>query len=558
MDLSCAIALPRRIISFKVVTYALPCANASEVYFDGQAAVRFARAIDELVPRPTLVQMLYSLFDTTIRDRSDSAWTDQAYIDRLVPIIEPIRRELGLQLYRIRCESALQYLQLSSFEWQVIYQPGEEYDAVAYEVQQYIQSFTMPVQSLLASSLLSFEHSFMSAMPVQQLGVAPSTLPVEQHAAAVRSGFTTPADSPVAATPASSPSLLDALGLLMQEMDAQTPGSSSSARTPHFPTSQFTLAQTQRDLDNQAASVIVSKVKLLAVDPRTDSKHRFSLRHEKLAIRSMTIESSLNIGSRKWTMVERLTRLFARYDHVDEEERETFNRGLLLVVVRLLRHEFVHESGKKAPGNYASDFDKLYPFPDHFLRRANQLCRIIVACGHPCILVVLIRLCVRHRTSLACLLDALPVPHFCLWLATGKVCERNVEDERPHKDLLWLHSSVLLPLLHTASLRVPEQLCLVDGSLTCDEETCLRAIVHHSKQAKYSLFRLGHFTDADWERGKVLLDKQNIHGQTEPEYSIERKRRTFHKCRVASHAHTEHFADPPRFLTGQTLEMNLD
>lgn len=376
----------------------------------------------------------------------------------------------------------------------------------------------------------------------------------------LQSGFTTPANT--------SGPFTNALDSIVQDMDAQmSPDRAQSL----FPQSQFSLAKKQAMEDDQAAIKILSKIKVLAINFKSGSKHRWSLQGEKQEIQSMSINTTLNIGRNDWTIQEKIERLFKRYDVDDEQGNESFQRGLLMIVIRLMRQKFVNESGKKQLGNnYTGDFDKLYTFPTGYLKKAGHLCRLLVACGHPCILVVLIRLAIRNRSTLLAFLDDVPIRHFCRFIATGKVTDMNQQDltqsssssfssknTNIHKDLSWMHGNVILPLLQASSKRVSDTLYLVDATLKCDEETCLRAIVHNTKQIKYSHFLEGTCTNADWARGKVLLESKSIERQVAPEYSIERNDRTFHHFKISTFAHTEHFDDPPKFLQSKTLDLTL-
>lgn len=533
MNASIFVAAPRKVISIKVVLYSLPCGSHSEIYIDRRAAIELARTIDGLHPRGPAVELLYLTFAYEARQQHNAVSSDQALLDCLSPVMmQLVVTETGRELYRVMIEQTLQYTERAILEWEVTYQRGDEWDEICHDIERYVSSYTQPVLSILQATPFCEENSFTQVSGLE-------------------SGFTTPQER--------SP-LLQELDSLMQSLDRhETTLSKSSTHKPRkqFPISHFTLANTQREIDGKAAQTILHTVKVLVVSTKAGAKHRWSLSCELDAMRSMSIDASLNVGSQERTKIELLRRLFDRYDGTDEEGRESFQRGMLMVVVRLLRHKHLYHSGPKTPGNYAADFDKLFPFPSGYMRVGHHLCRIIVACGHPAVLVVLVRLAIRNRLSLAALLTAIPIPQFCRWLASGRVRDDGVDDTQPHRDLLWLHTNAFLPLLHAASLRVPARLYLVDGSLTCDDEACLTAIVHSTKQIRYAQFLLGTHTDPEWERGKVLVESRVEQDSVVAEFSVERKARTFQRYGLACYANdVEHFDNPPRFLKSQTLALD--
>lgn len=641
-----------KVISFKIVIYSIPCPASSEIYMDRQAAIRLCKIIDRLDPVPLAIQVFYLTYQN---GQGEAILDDDAFLSRLSPaIFQRVRAASGRELYRVTIQTLQEYIERTHLEWEVSYLPGEEYDDICRDIQDYIYQCSQSLQQFidqpvmfsndnhsfsptttmlsrlennyasemnparmdntfstkiasnqLANSFvpnLTFpqaetnyssnialptaaatENSFNPALSPQRLDnidtpnnplsprtsismspnvaiaklqnnsnstvKSPSTFGTPNTETTIQSGFTTPADTPGA--------FVHALDSIIEEMDTQP--CPNTARDL-FPVSQFSIAQKQSTEDDQAAIKILSKIRVLAFNPRIESKHRWSLESEKQEIQTMSINTSLNIGKSIRTIPETLEKSFKKYDINDEQGNESFQRALLMIVIRLLRQKFVYESGRtKQPGNFATDFEKLYNFPHRYIKRAGHLCRMVVACGHPCILIFLTRLAIRNRSSVFGLLEDLPINHFCKFISTGKVGDFNQQESirftssNVHKDLLWAHSNLVLPLLQAASRRIPDQLCLVDGTLKCDEETCLRAVVHNAKQKQYSHFLQGTCTNSDWVRGKVLVEYP-----INPAYSIEKDLRTFYHFKISTFAHIEHFDDPPKFLQSKTLDVTLD
>jgi hypothetical protein len=666
MDVSALVVGPRKIISQTTAHYELPCPSPyDDLYIDHQAALKLAKKLDAFEPRPLGLQLLYLSYQGQRREAYNLVWTGETLLERLNSIIIPITREGGRTIYRVSSTSTLQYLQLQSIEWEVTYQPTEEYDEAMREIGDYLRSMLDPdscshpslqqANSFTPGSIATQSNAIMGSQHANSftpgsIATQPNAIMGNQHANSftpllaamlpemfggcqrvnsfapdptaamlektigsqqmnsfaplpppetisegqqmnsiasvpmaeasevsqqvnsftpissttlpetiIESGFTTPEREQGPENPEASFSIATGVGMIVQDMDVQRGGANPNARTSSsrqaFPTSQFTLMETQSKKDGPAAQVILHMFKLLVLDPIPGSKHRWSLSSEKQAIRSMTIDTSLNIGRNNWTVPEKLGRMFSQFHRDDEQGKESFHKALLMIAVRLWRQKVVYENGRKKPGNYANDFDKSYPFPEGYIRRTKMVCRIVVACGHPCILALLVRVAIRNRMTLFTLLDRLPISHFCHWLATGKVSDVNhVQQDQVHKDLSWLHTNALLPLLQVASQRVPKELYLLDGSLSCNEDSCLRAIVPGPRQVKYTLFLSGQFTDSNWAIGRVLLEGKD--DEATSEYSIERDKRTVHKFKLKSYSHIEHFEDPPKFLISQTLDMD--
>lgn len=421
------------------------------------------------------------------------------------------------------------------------------------------QSMDMINESSPATTIMQrLMQSVNTPSNISSSTLTPSIVEVAMQGVNVHSGY--PSPTTVIASPRE-----EERGPVQSVIDAMvstigTPrGNSPRARTV-FPTSQFAIADIESKEDEKAAHTIVNLLKVLAIDLTPQTKNRFSIQKEKKAIKSMSIDTSLNIGTQERKMGETLDCLFSRYDKKDPNGQESFQRALLIVAVRLLRQRFVNETGKKGPGNYAGDFDALYPFSSRFIPQGAILCRMIVSCGQPCILIVLVRMAIRNKICIGKLLDELPLQHFCRFIASGKVTDCNSSSNKTtiHDNLSWLHTNVFLPLLHAASKRVPSSLCMLDASIDCDEDTCLRAIVHHTQQVKYGNFLLGHFIDEDWKRGRVLLEGRSYDKSSKAEYSIEKKKRTIHHYTLETYSNVEHFRDPPDFLLSKVLAMQTD
>ncbi|UZJ54881.1 hypothetical protein CBS101457_004201 [Exobasidium rhododendri] len=175
----------------------------------------------------------------------------------------------------------------------------------------------------------------------------------------VESGYVTPEEEIPEARLESGTSLSAELDMLLRQMDndhtiaMNTVTTETMSRKPrrNFPISQFTIAQQQTKKDSEATVCILNKVKVLAYDPDVKSKHRYSLYLEKQAIRAMSIDCTLNIGQvNDRTTMEKMQRLSNKYDKNDEQGKESFQKVLLMVLVRLLRHMTSNEKGDKKPG----------------------------------------------------------------------------------------------------------------------------------------------------------------------------------------------------------------
>jgi hypothetical protein len=588
---------PSYSFSFTVVGYSLlQCSTkAAEIYLDRLGAVSLSRRIHELQNAP--------LF-----------FSDDQYIAHLTPrILTHIKTKRGKDLYRVHIVTLQQSIRQADLEWKVIYQDGESYKTIEREINEYLHESSQIFQEYLLASPIMMEHSFALSphanMSPRHLNLLPQIMPSPLQNTAVnsfqesmttfntarseilpgvshsqRTETTLHASSPVqepqiesgCTTPVDRGALNEVLDVMITEMN-QHNGEAQTNDDPHMDTqlrpaphnpfkSEFAKAEEQAVIDKKAALFIISKMKVLAVNTHKDRSipHQFSISREIHAIKTMSLNTSLNIGNSDWTTSEKLERLFKAYDTNDEEGKESFHRGLLMIAVRLMRHQFMYETkgGKKQPGNFATDFDKLYKFPTGYIQKAKDLCRILVACGHPCVLVVLVRLAIRNQVTLGALLDSLPMEHFCRFVSSGKVTDMSFSEEdqdTTHSDLKWLHHNVFLPLLQAASRRVSDQLFLVNGSLTCDMKSCLRAIVHHSKQVKYSQYLArnlaGDRDEAEWARGKVALD---VAKGTPKQYSIEEKQRTVLFFDLTKSSDIEHFQDPPTFLKSRVLPMTED
>jgi hypothetical protein len=628
MDYSYKNAGPYMIISTKTVLYSLSRCDSPELYLDRRGAIKLAKTIDKLVPFPWIMQALYDIHERGQMYPGIEP-NDDAFIARLSPqIFKHIKLRNGRDLYIINKSQVQQFTERADLEWRVTYEPGEDFDALNRDIEQYLRENTETLQWLLTSNALGQEHNYYTQNNVmvprsqfvapQQLAFPPQSAfqqafqpapihqqetsfsqqplrppeqqPVTQqalHSASVRDsvrlfhqnstavaaqspGFESipetarfsPEDTVVQSgypSPVERPVLLDDMDTIFQGMDGKCGRQSVPAHSSWV--SQFELANEQAPIDKKAAERILSLMKVLAINPKMTKSNpqRFSIHSEKEAIKSMTINTSLNIPSSNATLFEKMDRLFSQYNVNDEEGKESFQRAMLMIAIMLLRHNFIYMNGKKEPGNYATDFEKVYKLPAGYLRKAGNLCRILVACGHPCIIVVLVRLALRNQMSLSTLLEQLPITHFCNFVASGKVTNLNNHgQETAHKDLKYLHENVLIPLLHAAKCRVQEQLYIVNGTLVCDQDSCLRAIIHHTQQVKYTEFLNGYHKDAEWARGRVLLENRNTDGRNEKNYSIEKEHRTVSVFELAKFGHIVHLDNYPESLQGRTLSMSLE
>jgi hypothetical protein len=425
-----------------------------------------------------------------------------------------------------------------------------------------------------------------------------------------------------------------------------------------FPTSEFARHRQLSKQDGANAQYILNKFKVLAIaqDARAASRgRRYSLEGEKAAIMAMPLDTSLSIGStpgEALSVSEMLRRAFARYDGdqngnpISPQQAsarslsgrtrsvERIERALLMLAVVLLRHKYMYvephrnsQDGKRVPGqHYALDFDRHIPPSsmsgkpavhasvrrpsqgNALLRRARALSRIVVACGHPSIVVVLVRLSVRLGMRLVALLDELPIDALCNWLSYGSVTSSRLtvsprelctgltsRAERLEADLKWLHGHVLLPLLAVAAKRIPDTFAMFDGRVQCSADACLAAIVPHALQTKYLDFREGQYRDDQWSTGRIPLTSGTLGGtrslphidgdervspssevstpqtiieddweaettsnliQHNTQYSIPTDHRTFARYAVPSHAEEgDLFDPPPAFLVNQILTL---
>lgn len=424
------------------------------------------------------------------------------------------------------------------------------------------------------------------------------------------------------------------------------------SRTP-FPVSEFERIPQRARANVRAARVILAKIKLLAIDPdpRASAQgRRYSIASEKHAILSMSASYTLNIGDSNFhdlSVGEALRRAFHRYDRDDFDgngncavpvgnsssasvrmpsgrvrSAESAERALLLVAIRLLRHRFMYEhEGERIPGrHYARDFDDQIPRSsmcksapsatqpqrgNALIRRSKLLCRIIVACGHPCIVLVLVRMAIRLGVRLVMLLDDLPIEAFCQWVATGHasstrlhIAPRHVspsysDGEQLEADLSWAHQHILLPLLATARQRIPAHFFMLDARVRCSVDKCLASLVPHSSQERYAEFLRGRARDDQWQLGRVRIegggqsarhpgissapgnDDNNCPNSSTlsesgsashttfdvetPQFCVETAHRTFVAFDVDHFGEqSDRFHPPPAFLVNRTLELTLE
>ncbi|MCO5599907.1 hypothetical protein L7F22_054014 [Adiantum nelumboides] len=390
---------------------------------------------------------------------------------------------------------------------------------------------------------------------------------------------------------------------------------------PHrtlFPQNHFSNLSKQNQKNLQAARNILSTLKVLAINENPRGS-RYTLMSEKNAVLSMSANYTLNIEvNQNQPISDLLKRGFSKYDHVPSKKdfnRDSTNvgrtrfkdcaeRAFLMVAVRLLRHKFMYEPPAGTNKHYASDFEALLPKSSMcknkrlFVKRSKDLCRIIVACGHPCIILILVRIAIRRGIQLTELLDRLPIQQFCHFLSTGQVCETNLHagpstrtnsGHQVELDLLYAREYILMPLLCIASQRVPQTFFMFDGNVVFNVQACLTAIVPHAFRSRYAAFLRSEVRHDAWDSGEVVVEtsclaendrmlgptKQNDPDEIsdpsddeesinesqcrEAEYSIRKDKRTFHNFNFAKYSVIEEVINnPPAFLKNRVLNLTTD
>lgn len=386
-----------------------------------------------------------------------------------------------------------------------------------------------------------------------------------------------------------------------------------------FPVNPFLNLDKQDRKNVEAARLILSMLKVLAINEDPRGK-RFTLMSERNAILSMSTNYTLNLQTdAQLSFPQLLQRAFHLFDCDSTRQtfagkrtsngqfkiKETAERGFLLVAIRLLRHKFMYEPWKDSTKQFAKDFESLLPKSSMcrnkrlFVKRTKDLCRIIVACGHPCIVLILVRISIRRNIQLSDLLDQLPIQQFCHFLSTGQVSSTNLHvgprifNNQPFQansghqletDLLYAREYILMPLLSIASQRIPQTFFMFDGKIEFNVEACLTAIVPFVFQSQYAAFLRDEIEDEEWETGQVAVEistpsligkKDTLSEQQDPEeisdpsdnedsgredlstetqYSIRKDKRTFYHFNHAKYSVIEEcFDKPPGFLKNGIL-----
>ncbi|PWN35745.1 uncharacterized protein FA14DRAFT_179113 [Meira miltonrushii] len=401
---------------------------------------------------------------------------------------------------------------------------------------------------------------------------------------------------------------------------------------PSFPVNPF-LSLSRKDQKNvEAARTILSMIKVLAINENLRGG-RYTLISERNAILSMSVNYTLNVQpnvqrtNSQQLFSSLLKRAFSTFDHdtinregVAERSnygrirfKDSFERAFLLVAVRLLRHKFMYEPEEGTANHYSSDFEALLPKSSMcknkrlFMKRTKDLCRIIIACGHPCIVLILVRIAIRRGLRFVELLDRLPVQQFCQFLSTGQVCLTNLHSGPPipknrslpansghqlESNLLYAREHILMPLLCIASQRIPQTFFMFDDTrVPFNVQACLTAIVPHTFQSRYAVFLKGEVQHDAWQAGEVEVetfshvtsnnvriastsnqhdsdeisdpsDDEHSIGETqsrEAEYSIRKDKRTFHNFNYAKYSNIQEvIQNPPAFLKNKVLNMSAD
>lgn len=411
-------------------------------------------------------------------------------------------------------------------------------------------------------------------------------------------------------------------------------------QTP-FPINPFLNLSKQVQKNVEAARTILSMIKVLAIN-ETPRGSRYTLMSERNALLSMSANYTLitQAGANQASMLEPQTqqpitqqyissllkRAFFEYDRdtinrdgIAERSNygrirfnETAERAFLLVAVRLLRHKFMYEPAEGTINRYAIDFEALLPKSSMcknkrlFVKRTKDLCRIIIACGHPCIILILVRIAVRRGVRFIDLLDRLPVQQFCQFLSTGQVCTTNLHSgpllpkhssvptnsgHQLESDLFYAREHILMPLLSIASQRIPQTFFMFDDMrVPFSVQACLSAIVPHAFQCRYAAFLLGEVRHDAWREGEVVVESSNRitsniriastsnqhnsdeisdpsddensikeEQSCEMEYSIRKDKRTFHNFNYAKYSIIpEKIYNPPAFLKNKVLNLSAD